>query len=102
MAASSEFLNLLDKYGLDHNLPVDLRIEVARQRLVFNPADLEACLLAYGDVPKTYGEFVAVIDFLKNKQLEKRPKEIPGYPFYSLLEALQFLSEIKTTEEPVK
>ena len=84
MTEKPKFDSLLDKYNLSHNLSPDDLVIVALKKLVFNPSDFEAYLLAFGDVPETFEEFVKIVEFVKNKQ---------GEELVGLHEALQDLNK---------
>jgi len=88
MAENLKFISLLDKYNLSHNLGSDTLVNIALKKLVFNPSDFEAYLLAFGDVPETYEKFVTIVEFVKNMQ---------GEELVSLHRALQDLNKAGKT-----
>lgn len=88
MTENPKFISLLNKYNLRHNLGSDDLVDIARNKLVFNPSDFEAYVLAFGDVPETYEQFVTIVEFVKNKQ---------GEEWVSLRRALKDLNEAGKT-----
>lgn len=68
MSRSPEFLALLDKYQLSHEITEEQLVETARIRICLFPANFEAILLAYGHIPKYYTELVSLVELLHHIQ----------------------------------
>lgn len=68
MIENPEFSALLDKHHINHGISPQSRIQVAVRMLTLCPTNFDAYSLAFGDVPKTYKQFIAIIDFVKNEQ----------------------------------
>jgi len=83
MVENPEFLALLDKHHLNHNITPEARVEAATSMLCLCPTNLDSYVIAFGDIPKTYKQFMSIVDFVKNEQDEE---------LHSLWEALGKLS----------
>jgi len=83
MVENPEFLALLDKHHLKHDITLETRVEVAARMMCLCPTNLDAYVIAFGDIPETYKQFMSIVDFVKMEQDEK---------LHSLQEALGELS----------
>jgi hypothetical protein len=68
LVENPEFLALLDKHHLEHNISPENRVEVAVRMLIYSPTNLDAYLIAFGDVPETFKQFMSIVDFVKNEE----------------------------------
>jgi hypothetical protein len=80
-------MELLDKYHLKHEVAASVLVNTACQQLVFAPTNAEAYVLAYGQMPETYQEWLAIVNFVRQKMDDHK----------SLSVALQLLHEAGKT-----